>query len=171
MKVKYILPLAIFLLLVLVFSFKLLLKPDDQAFKISPLVGKPIPNFILPTLSGNRIGNHNLYGKKVLINFFASWCETCRFEQPALLALQKESGIDIYGIALKDNDKKTMKWLEDAGNPYSSVAEDHDGRTGIDFGITGVPETFLVGSDGMILFHQRGAFDQESYDKLMKLIR
>jgi len=109
-------------------------------------------NFSLATLGhpGQRISLSSLAGRPVIVNFFASWCVPCAAEAPTLAALRHQ-GVHIVGVAWKDDPAKTRAFLARYGDPYQAVFVDGDGRTGIDFGVTGVPETYLVGADGRIL--------------------
>ncbi|MDQ1154742.1 DsbE family thiol:disulfide interchange protein [Brevundimonas sp. SORGH_AS_0993] len=133
----------------------------DPAFKPDALVGQPIPETVLPLLTGDRAGPGNLdlktagVGKPMLVNVFASWCAPCRIEHPRLLAL-KERGIAVVGVAYKDEPVATRAFLDEMGDPYAMVLVDHDGRAGLDLGISGVPETFAVDAMGRITAKQSG---------------
>jgi cytochrome c biogenesis protein CcmG/thiol:disulfide interchange protein DsbE len=124
------------------------------------LVGKPTPDVALPALDGGgapRI-RELAAGGPVLINFFASWCAPCETEAPQLNALARR-GVRIIGVAYKDDPAKAQAFLARLGDPYAARLSDRDGRAGIEFGVTGVPETFLVGRDGTILDKHSGPLE------------
>ena len=118
----------------------------------SPLVGKPAPEFTLPTVRdpGARIGSADLAGQVSLLNVWGSWCIECRHEHPFLLELAR-SGVPIYGLNLQDERATAVQWLDDLGDPYIASAFDADGRVAIDWGVYGAPETFLIDRDGTVL--------------------
>jgi cytochrome c biogenesis protein CcmG/thiol:disulfide interchange protein DsbE len=133
----------------------------DPAFKPDALVGQPIPETVLPLLSGDQAGPGHLdlktagVGKPMLVNVFASWCAPCRIEHPRLLAL-KARGIAVVGVAYKDEPVATRAFLDELGDPYAMVLVDREGRAGLDLGISGVPETFAVDAMGRITAKQSG---------------
>ncbi len=171
MKYKFTLPFILFFLLLAAFLVKLSLKSGDDLFSKTQMIGIAVPDFSIPALSGGRLKSHDLQGKTTLVNFFASWCEACRYEQTALVMLAKKTGVAIYGITWKDDDAKTSAWLKKFGNPYKKIGTDHEGKAAITFGITGVPETFLIGTNGTVLFRQPGPIDQKAYDDLLKMLK
>lgn len=118
----------------------------------SPLVGKPAPEFSLPTVRdpAMRIGSADLARQVSLLNVWGSWCVECRHEHPFLLELAR-SGVPIYGLNLQDDRATAVAWLDDLGDPYIASAFDADGRVAIDWGVYGAPETFLIGADGTVL--------------------
>ncbi len=123
----------------------------------SVLDNKRVPGFNLPGLIGPGFSGPDLYDRHrpVLINFWASWCPPCREEHPVLMAL-KQDGVPIWGIAYKDAKKASLAYLDTYGNPFERVAADAGGRVAIDWGLTGVPETFLVDGDGYVRWHMVG---------------
>lgn len=133
----------------------------DPAYKPDAMVGQQIPETVLPMLTGDQPGPGNLdlktagVGKPMLVNVFASWCAPCRIEHPNLLAL-KERGINVVGIAYKDEPVATRAFLDEMGDPYAMVLIDHEGRAGLDLGISGVPETFAVDAMGRITAKHSG---------------
>jgi DsbE subfamily thiol:disulfide oxidoreductase len=134
------------------------LRPErDPSVVPSALIDKPAPAFDLPPLYDDLPGlaQADLNGKPVLVNFFASWCVPCRAEHPLLMRL-KEEGVALYGIAYKDKPADAKAFLAELGNPFSRVAMDSSGRTGIDFGVYGVPETYVIDGTGRIRFRQVG---------------
>lgn len=136
------------------------LKRDPQ-FKPDALVGKPIPQTVLPILEGDAASNRMLdlktagVGKPMIVNVFASWCAPCRLEHPQLLALQAQ-GVAVVGVAYKDDPVATRAFLDEMGNPFALVLVDREGRAGLDLGISGVPESFAVDAFGKVLAKSSG---------------
>ncbi|OYW93395.1 MAG: thiol:disulfide interchange protein [Caulobacterales bacterium 32-67-6] len=134
---------------------------SSQQYKPDAMVGQPIPETVLPMLTGDTAGPSNLdlktagVGRPMLVNVFASWCAPCRIEHPKLLAL-KARGIAVVGVAYKDEPVATRVFLDELGDPYSMVLVDREGRAGLDLGISGVPETFAVDALGRITAKQSG---------------
>ena len=128
----------------------------------SPVTGQPVPPFDLPAQApGQGFGSADLgHGKPVLLNFFASWCVPCVEEHPALLALAR-SGMPIWAIAYKDGQDKAAAFIDQHGDPYQRIARDTPGRVAIDFGLSGVPESFLVDGSGVIRWHWAGPLDAD----------
>jgi cytochrome c biogenesis protein CcmG/thiol:disulfide interchange protein DsbE len=128
----------------------------DPSVKPDALVGQPVPETVLPMLTGAQAGPGHVdlktagVGKPMLINVFASWCTPCRAEHPKLMAL-KARGVAVVGVAWKDDPAATRAFLDELGNPYSMVLLDQDGRAGLDLGITGAPETFAVDAMGKVV--------------------
>ena len=153
----YLLPALLFVIVAGYFLVALMLNRNPQEIP-SALVGKPAPEFALPPLLPDvpGVARADLSGSVVLVNFFASWCVPCRAEHPLLARLAKESGVTIFGIAYKDKADAARAYLAQLGNPYARIGMDDSGRTGIDFGITGVPETFVVAADGHVCYRQWG---------------
>lgn len=148
---RFLLPVGIFGLLVAVFIVGL---GKDPALVPSPLVGRPAPEFSLPRLDdpSGTLSRNDLLGKTSLVNIWGTWCSGCRQEHDTLLELARDSGIPIYGINWKDDQQLAREWLATLGNPYVAVGVDADGRTAIDWGVYGAPETFLIGPDGTVLY-------------------
>ncbi|MGA7981177.1 MAG: DsbE family thiol:disulfide interchange protein [Chromatiaceae bacterium] len=136
----------------------------------SPLIGKAAPQFTLPALDdpSTTVSNANLKGKVSLVNVWATWCVSCRAEHQELMRLAKLDGIQILGLNYKDDRNDAMRWLETYGNPYVVNAFDADGRVGIDWGVYGTPETFLVDQDGIIRYKQIGPIDQQAWEKTLR---
>lgn len=146
------LPLGLFAVLALVFLLRLN-SDEDPNYIPSTLIGQPAPAFDLPALDGIGVPGlkrADLDGQVTLVNVFASWCVPCREEHPVLEALAKD-GVRIVGINYKDKAENALAFLTDLGNPYAAVGVDARGRSAIDWGVYGVPETFVVGADGVIL--------------------
>ena len=151
-RLLLLIPLGFFLVLTVVF-FARLEWGGDPSLVPSPLIGHPAPQFTLPPLDGLNLpglSRADLDGHVTLVNVFASWCVPCRDEHPALIALAKDPRFRIVGINYKDNADDARKFLTDLGNPYTAIGVDSAGRTAIDWGVYGVPETFIVGPDGII---------------------
>lgn len=133
----------------------------------SALVGKPVPTFSLPPVPGRKLGlsSGDLYGEVSLVNVFASWCVACREEHPLLMRLFREKVVAIHGIDYKDDPGDGARWLGAMGDPYTRTGVDRNGRVGIEWGVYGVPETFVVGSDGVIAYKQIGVLTEESLNQ------
>lgn len=138
--------------------------------KISPhaMVGKPMPALTLPELSSGQPASlkESAGGAPVLVNFFASWCAPCEIEHPQLMALNAQ-GVKVIGIAYKDAPPNTQAFLTRLGDPFAARLVDRDGAAGLEFGVTGVPETYLVGSDGMILAKHTGPLTPDAAEDLL----
>jgi cytochrome c biogenesis protein CcmG/thiol:disulfide interchange protein DsbE len=136
----------------------------------SPLVGKPAPAFTLPVIEGGSgtLSDRNLRGSAHLVNFFASWCEGCQEEHPYLLHLAREEGADIIGIDYKDAEPDFRSWIAEHGDPYRLVAADAQGQTGINWGVYGVPETFVVDARGVIVYKQIGPITPDAWTQHIK---
>jgi cytochrome c biogenesis protein CcmG/thiol:disulfide interchange protein DsbE len=125
------------------------LKPRDIP---SALIGKPLPQFDLPAIPGRPPGlkTGDLLGQVSLVNVFASWCVSCRVEHPLFMALKEDNLLTVHGLNYKDEPAAALSWLRKFGDPYARVGADRNGRVGIDFGVYGVPETFVIAADGTI---------------------
>jgi cytochrome c biogenesis protein CcmG/thiol:disulfide interchange protein DsbE len=131
----------------------------DPSLRSSPLEGRPVPEFALPPLpdrgADTGLAAADLTGAPSLVNVFASWCAPCRVEHPLLTGLA-EDGVAVHGIVYKDEPAATKKFLADLGDPYRRIGVDADGRVGIDWGVTGVPETFVIDAEGNIVHRHVG---------------
>ncbi len=124
----------------------------------SPLLGRPAPAFSLASLDGAApVSPADLRGRPWVLNVFASWCTGCREEHPLLMAMAREARVPLVGLAYEDRPEDARAWLARAGNPYDRVALDVAGRVGIDYGVYGVPETFVIDRDGFVRWKQVGA--------------
>ncbi len=162
MKARYIVPLVGFLALVGLFMIGLGLDPREVP---SPLIDKPAPQFSLPDLhdESKSVSTEDLKKHKVsLFNVWASWCAACRQEHPLLVELARQGVVPIYGLNYKDKRGDAINWLNRLGDPYTASAFDENGRVGIDWGVYGVPETFVVDSKGMIRYKQIGPVTEEA---------
>jgi cytochrome c biogenesis protein CcmG/thiol:disulfide interchange protein DsbE len=150
----FVLPIALFALLAAGFYAGI---GTDTFVLPSPLIDKPAPEFSLPPLPGESRGfsSADLQGKVSLVNTFASWCGPCRAEHPVLNVLAKTKRVPIFGINYKDKPEAAAAWIAELGNPYTRIGAD-DGRVGIDWGIYGVPETFIVDRSGRIRYKHVG---------------
>jgi cytochrome c biogenesis protein CcmG/thiol:disulfide interchange protein DsbE len=120
----------------------------------SPLLEKQAPEFSLPDLQDptKTVGTADFKGKVVVLNVWATWCVACRQEHSFLLRLANRKEVSIYGLNWRDQKAPAIKWLEELGDPYTATAFDFDGKVGIDWGVYGAPETFLIGPDGTVLY-------------------
>lgn len=148
-QLRYLGPLAIFALLAAFLYRGLSLDPKLVP---SPLVGKPVPAFTLTRLDdpATTISDADFKGKVSLLNVWATWCVSCRQEHEVLVQLARSGQVDIYGLNYKDNREDAKRWLVRLGNPYVANAFDSDGRVGIDWGVYGAPETFIIDREGII---------------------
>jgi cytochrome c biogenesis protein CcmG/thiol:disulfide interchange protein DsbE len=156
--ISRILPIAIFVLLGILLAAGL--KIADRKTELpSPLVGREMPKFTLPMLGQEDviINSDDLIGEPFLVNFWASWCVTCRVEHPVIEQLAAMNAIKIIGLNFRDEADDAQAWLRQFGNPYSMNIQDFTGRTSIDFGVYAAPESFLVDENGVIVFKQLGA--------------
>jgi cytochrome c biogenesis protein CcmG/thiol:disulfide interchange protein DsbE len=160
-------PLAVFLALAAVFLFRI---GGDHSVVPSALIGKPAPHLSLPALEGaNRpaLDPASFKGNVTIVNVWASWCAPCRVEHPLLVRLAKDPRIRVAGINYKDQPANALKFLTQLGNPFAAIGVDTAGRAAIEWGVYGVPETFLVGRDGMIRYKQVGPITPENLSRLL----
>jgi len=157
-----IVPIAVFLLLGVLLAVGLKIA-DHKTELPSPLVGRPMPAFELPLLGQEEtiISSKDLIGEPFLVNFWASWCVTCRVEHPVIEQLAASGVIPIIGLNFRDEPEDAQAWLRRFGNPYTMNVSDYSGRTSIDFGVYAAPESFLVDEKGIIVFKQLGAMTPE----------
>jgi cytochrome c biogenesis protein CcmG, thiol:disulfide interchange protein DsbE len=172
MKVlRWSLPLAVFAVIVAFLFVGLYRDPREVP---SPLIGKPAPAFSLTELHkpDQRLTTADLRGQVWLLNVWASWCVSCREEHPLLVALAKANVVPVIGLAYKDNPADGIKWLAANGDPYRTSIVDRDGRVGIDFGVYGVPETFVIDKAGIIRYKQIGPLTSDALDgTILPLVR
>ena len=148
-QILYLLPVLLFAGLAAYFIAALQPGYDPRALP-SVMIDKPAPTFDLAGLSGDNVALAGFKGKPVVLNFFASWCVPCREEHPLLMRLAEKEHIPLYGIDYKDRPQDATRLLSQFGNPYRGVGLDQDGRTGLDFGVYGVPETYVIDGTGHI---------------------
>lgn len=175
MKLKLILPVVVFAALAAILYKGLFLNPGEVP---SALIGKPVPEFSLPPLplpeSDARPGlsSADLKGAPSLVNTFASWCIPCKAEHPLLQRLADSKAIAIYAVNYKDKSEDAVGWLRELGNPYARIGADSDGRVAIDWGVYGVPESFIVDSQGIIRYRHVGPLTLRDLDEtILPLIK
>ncbi len=161
---KYIVPFLLFVILAVFLALGLRLNPRDIP---SPLIGKPAPVFSLPLLSdpGRQLTAADMKGKVWLLNVWASWCVSCRSEHPVLNQLVKMNPTPLVGLNYKDEPQAAVQWLAQLGNPYHASVMDVEGRTGIDYGVYGVPETFVIDKQGIIRYKHTGPVTMEDVEQ------
>ena len=157
---RYLVPLAVFVVMLGFLAAGLQLKPREVP---SPLINKPAPDFRLPTLAApeKSISAQDLRGKVWILNVWASWCVACRLEHPVLVEFAKTSTVPLYGLNYKDKRADAIRWLGNFGNPYLQSLSDTEGLVGIDFGVYGVPETFVIDRQGVIRLKHTGPVTPE----------
>jgi cytochrome c biogenesis protein CcmG/thiol:disulfide interchange protein DsbE len=146
----------------------------DPSIVPSVLIDKPVPDFDLPPLLEDKPGlaTADLNGQVALVNVFASWCIPCRIEHPMFMRLAEKGEVPVYGINYKDAPADAKRWLAELGDPYTRIGADRDGRAGIEWGVYGVPETFVVDGTGTIRFKHVGPLTAEVLeDTIMPLVR
>jgi len=165
------LPLALFIVLV---GFLLVGLRRDPHEVPSPLINKSAPDFQLPQLqqATATFSAKEMRGKVWLLNFWGTWCVACREEHPLLVQYAKTGIVPIYGVDYKDERAAALQWLNEFGNPYTLTAFDVDGRTSIDYGVYGAPESYLVDRNGVIRFKQIGPITEDVWqNKIMPLVK
>jgi cytochrome c biogenesis protein CcmG/thiol:disulfide interchange protein DsbE len=163
-SLKFLLPALAFAILVGFFVAGLRQDPGNIS---SPLIGKPAPVFSLESLGDPswKVGSADFAGRPWLLNVWATWCVGCREEHEALLAIASENRLPMMGLNWRDDRALALRWLAELGNPYVSVAFDPEGRTAIDWGVYGAPETFLIGADGTVLQKRIGVMTPEIWQR------
>jgi cytochrome c biogenesis protein CcmG/thiol:disulfide interchange protein DsbE len=158
---RFLIPLALFIVLGGFLAAGLKLDPREVP---SPLIGKPAPAFTLPRLDdpAKLVKRDDMLGKVWVLNVWASWCTPCRAEHPLVVDFVKRTGVPVYGLNYKDQPAAANAWLKQLGNPYVATLVDADGRAGIDFGVYGVPETFVIDKQGVVRFKQIGPLTEEA---------
>lgn len=165
LRLRYTLPAAIFLALAIGLALGLTRDPGKIP---SALIDKPVPEFSLPPVEGREQGltsDDLRNGEVSLVNVFASWCGPCRIEHPLLMRLAEEGVVPIYGINYKDRPEDARRWLDQMGDPYTRTGADLDGRVGIEWGVYGVPETFVVDRTGRIRYKHIGILTPEGLEE------
>jgi len=168
---KYLTPLALFSVMAVFLALGLNLNPRDIP---SPLIDKPAPDFSLPVLGqpGRMLTKHALIGDVWILNVWASWCGSCRVEHPLFNQLAKKKLVTLVGLNYKDDPKDAKQWLAQLGNPYAISVMDLEGRTGLDYGVYGVPESFVVDKKGIIRYKHTGPVEpNDMKDILIPLIK
>ncbi len=174
LRARFLIPLAAFIVfagVVAILGVGLTLDPREVP---SPLIGKPAPAFTLPQLDhpDKTISKQDMLGKVWLLNVWASWCVSCREEHSTVLALARSGVVPVIGLNYKDERADGLGYLARLGDPYNVIAYDHDGRTGIDFGVYGVPETYVIDKSGVIRYKRIGPVTPEVVrDKILPLVK
>ncbi len=163
---RFVLPIIVFLALAGVLFVGVRHSPN-KSIMASALLGKPAPAFELPVLGepGRKFASRALAGRPWVMNVWGTWCVECRIEHELLLAIAREKRVPLIGLNWKDEDDAAREWLNQLGNPYSVIAVDRDGRTGIDFGVYGAPETFFIDADGLVQYRHVGAMTPEVWER------
>ena len=154
-RLAFLLPVGVFGVVAVGLGIGLTRNPQEIP---SALIGKPVPEFSLPPVQGRALGlsSVDLQGEVSLVNVFASWCTACRYEHPLFMQLEEDGVVPIHGLNYKDRPADAAKWLDDLGDPYTRTGADLDGRVGIEWGVYGVPETFVISKDGVIAYKHIG---------------
>ena len=171
-KKLLIIPALLFLLILLTFFYLLIIERNPSEIP-SNLLDKNVPKFETESLlKKERFISSKEFGNEIiLVNFFATWCLPCRDEHIYIKRFSNEKGIRVIGINYKDNPKKAIQWLKNLGNPYSNVLIDKNGRIAIDWGVYGIPETFVISSKGIIKYRHVGPVTKKIYKKINLLIK
>ncbi|HEU5442661.1 MAG TPA: DsbE family thiol:disulfide interchange protein [Steroidobacteraceae bacterium] len=163
---RFTLPLILFGLLVVVLGIGIEQSPEKDLIP-SPLIGKPAPQFSLPNLTdpGQRVSSTQLRGHWYLFNVWGTWCGSCRVEQPMLLKIKQSGVIPLVGLDWKDDDNDALSYLKQEGDPYQTIAVDHDGSEAIMWGVYGAPETFLVNPQGIVVQKFIGPITEQDWER------
>ena len=166
MNLKFVIPVVLFAAVAGMLAVGLTLKPNEIP---SVLLDRPVPEFDLPPVMGRPRGlaSAELKGEVRLVNFFASWCVACRAEHPLLNRLTEEGVVPVYGVNYKDKPEDARAWLDRLGDPYVRSGADIPGRVGIDWGVYGLPETFIVDRQGRIIYKHIGAIDAAALEEII----
>ena len=165
-------PFVLFFILLLIFFYLLVI--DRNPSKIpSALLDNKVPEFEVESLLNSEkfFSSKEFGGQIVIVNFFATWCKPCKDEHIFIKKFSDKDKLKIVGINYKDNPKKAIKWLKKLGNPYSNIALDKKGKIAIDWGVYGIPETFVVNSNGIIKYRHVGPITENIYKKITKVIQ
>ena len=170
-KQLLILPSLFFLFFLIIFFYLLIIDRNPSELP-STLLDKNVPKFETESLLKDEkfISSKEFGNEILLVNFFATWCKPCRDEHIYIKRFSNEKEIKVIGINYKDNPKKAIQWLKELGNPYTDVAVDKSGRIAIDWGVYGIPETFIVNSEGIIKYRHVGPITKKIYKKINLII-
>lgn len=169
-RLTYLAPVAVFVVVVGFFAYGLTLDPSKIP---SVLIGSPVPEFTLLPVEGRTLGltASDLKGEVSLVNVFASWCAECRAEHPLLMKLREDNIVPVHGLNYKDTPEDAREWLDSLGDPYTRTGADLNGRVAIDFGVYGVPETFVIDKAGRIAYKHIGALSVDTLEtKILPLV-
>lgn len=166
-RLVYLVPVAVFAGIAVAFAVGLTLDPKVLP---SALIGKAVPEFSLPPVKGRTAGlsSNDLKGEASLVNVFASWCVECRVEHPFLMELARQGVVPVHGLNYKDKPDDAANWLDTLGDPYTRTGADLNGRVAIDWGVYGVPETFVVDREGRIRLKHVGALNWRLFEKKIR---
>ena len=170
-KQIFIVPFIFFILILLVFLYLLIIERNPTELP-SNLLNKNVPKFEANSLIKKEkfVSSEEFGNEIVLVNFFATWCKPCLDEHNYIKRFSNQEGIEVIGINYKDNSQKAIGWLKELGNPYSNIAVDKNGRIAIDWGVYGIPETFIVNSKGIIKYRHVGPVTKKIYKKINLII-
>lgn len=164
-RLKFFFPLALFILLGVFLMRGLSLDPKEMP---SALIDRPLPEFVLDGLgTGQAVKRDDVVGQVSLFNVWATWCISCRVEHPYLEKLARDDNIPIYGINYKDTDSDALQWLQDMGDPYVVSIADREGSLGLDLGVYGAPETYVVDAQGVIRYRHVGVIDDSVWSETL----
>ena len=165
-------PFIFFSIILLIFFYLLVIERNPTDIP-SALLNKKIKQFETNSLFENQkfISSEEFGGSVVLVNFFATWCKPCRDEHEFIKKFSEKKNLKIIGINYKDRPEKAIEWLKKLGNPYSSVAIDKKGEIAIDWGVYGIPETFIINSKGIVKFRHVGPINEDIYKKIIFIIK
>jgi cytochrome c biogenesis protein CcmG/thiol:disulfide interchange protein DsbE len=163
---RFLIPLGVFVVVAVVLAVGINHSHEVGVLK-SPLVGHPIPDWELPVLTDpdKTLGSRELKGQWYVLNYWGTWCYACRAEHSQLLQAQRDARVPIIGVDWKDENPDALDYLSKLGNPYNQVVTDHDGRTSIDLGVAGAPESFLVNPAGVIVYKEPGVITPEIWKR------
>jgi cytochrome c biogenesis protein CcmG/thiol:disulfide interchange protein DsbE len=163
---RFLVPAAVFIALAGVLYVGVVHSPNKSTMQ-SALLGKPVPSFSLPVLGspGMNLTNTQLAGRPWVLNVWGTWCVACRDEHEVLLAISKQGTLPLVGLNWKDEDDAAVDWLKQLGNPYAVVVADRDGRTAVDFGVYGAPETFFIDADGRVQYRHVGPMTDDVWQR------
>ncbi len=170
-RLPYLVPLIIAAVVGVALAIGLTLNPREIP---SALIGSPVPEFDLPPVQGRTLGlsSADLKGEVTVVNVWASWCTECRKEHALLMAVEARAGVPLHGLNYKDKPADAVNWLDSLGDPYRRIGADLDGRVSIDWGVYGVPETFVVDREGRIAYKHIGALTEDEFTgNILPLIR
>jgi len=165
------LPLGVFVVIAIFLGIGLTM---DPSLVPSPLIDKSVPEFSLPPVKGRTLGlaSKDLVGEVSIVNVFASWCTACRAEHPLWMQISRDKIVPIHGLDYKDKPVDAANWLDELGDPYTRTGADIDGKVAIDWGVYGVPETFIIDKTGRIAYKRIGAINPKVWEeKLLPLIK
>jgi cytochrome c biogenesis protein CcmG/thiol:disulfide interchange protein DsbE len=163
---KYLMPLILFSVMAVFLAIGLNLNPRDIP---SPLIDQPAPDFTLAVLDqpGRTLNKHDFIGNVWLLNVWASWCGSCRLEHPLFNKLAQKNIVTLVGLNYKDDPVAAKQWLSQLGNPYQVSLMDQEGRTGIDYGVYGVPETFVIDKKGIVRYKHTGPVEGDDIEEIL----